>query len=266
MGMQGYALFVRLLNMGHDPAQMGLKATAGDVARWSSRVKLARNFRGLQIEGCSEHTLAGYSAFFQVFLTHSALERYLAIVGLSEDDLNSALFPDDPHESIRQFFAMDRSGKLFNFLHSRLKSKARNNLTACRDGTCGNVAFLSASVRHIFVHGHLAANSHDVNPKQVARACNVISAFLLKFMEYDFSRRVGDYYHSVARRQKSAPPGGQPSSEPDQVAERGRRTRPVPQPVVQGRSALGVSAAASRLTKRRSGPEPLSRHRSALRS
>src|SRR5437763_73440 len=62
----------------------GLKGTAGEIVRWSSRFKLARNFRGLQVDECSERTLRGYSGFFRVFLTHSALERYLPIVGLTE--------------------------------------------------------------------------------------------------------------------------------------------------------------------------------------
>src|SRR5437899_619730 len=65
---------------------MGLKGTAGDVVRWSSRVKLARNFRALQVEDCSEQTLAGYSALFQVFLTHSALELYRSVVNLTKED------------------------------------------------------------------------------------------------------------------------------------------------------------------------------------
>jgi hypothetical protein len=204
MGIQGYGIFVRLLNEGHSPEQMGLKGTAGEIARWSSRVKLARNFRGLQVDEYAERTLLGYNAFFRVFLTHSALERYLPIVGLTEDDLKDALLPHNPHDSIKRFFALDRSGKLFDFLHARLRPKLRNNLTACRDGTCCDVACISASVRHIFAHGHLAANSHDIDPGQVARACAIISDFLLGFMECDFSRRIAEYYQSVARDRKKA--------------------------------------------------------------
>src|SRR5262245_52699671 len=107
MGMQGCAIFIRLLKEGHSPEQMGLKATAGEFARWSSRVKLARNFRGLQVNEYSERTLLGYNAFFRVFLTHSALERYIAIVGMTEGDLKDALLPHNPHEPIKRFFALD---------------------------------------------------------------------------------------------------------------------------------------------------------------
>jgi len=200
MGMQGYGLFIRLLNGGHSPEQMGLKATAGDIVRWASRVKLARNFRGLQVEQYSERTLLGYSGFFRVFLTHSALERYLPIIGLTERELLEALRPHDPHVSIRQFFVGDRSGKLFNFLHSRLNQKLKNNLAACRDGTCADITCLSAAVRHIFAHGHLTANASDINPNQVSRACEGLSDFLVKFMESDFSKRIVGYYDRTVRK------------------------------------------------------------------
>src|SRR5262249_23709441 len=129
-------------------------------------------------------------------------ERYLPIVGWSAEDLKDAFLPYNPHEPIKQFFELDRSGKLFDFLHSRLNPKLRNNLAACREGTCSDVACLSASVRHIFAHGHLAANSHDLNPKRVARACKLISDFLLEFMECDFSQRIAEYCRGVAHTRK----------------------------------------------------------------
>jgi hypothetical protein len=210
MGIKGYGIFIRLLMEGHNPEQMGLKGTAGDVARWRSRVKLARNFRGVQIDEYSERSLLGYSAFFQVFLTHSALERYLEIVGLTLGNLENALLPYNPHEQMKQFFARDRSGKLFDFLHPRLNSNwLSSKLTACREGTCSNVGCLSASVRHIFAHGHLGATSHDINPKQVAHGCKGISDFLLAFMECDFTYRIGKYDLGIARERISVSSGGQ---------------------------------------------------------
>lgn len=204
MGIQGYGLFVRLLREGHTPEQMGLMTTSGEVVRWNSRVKLARNFRGLHVEDFAERTLLGYSAFFQVFLTHSALERYLPIVGLTEANLANALAPYNPHEPIKQFFALDRRGKLFDFLHARLKQKLRSNLAACRDGSSGDVTCLSAAVRHIFAHGHLGGTTNDINPNHAARACSVISDFLLEFMAHDFTSRIAEYYHKAGCTRRKA--------------------------------------------------------------
>jgi hypothetical protein len=231
MGIQGYGIFIRLLKEGHTPERMGLRGTVGDVTRWTARVRLARNFRGLEVEDYSEQTLRGYSAFFQVFLTHSALERYLPIVGLTDRDLKDALLPHKPEEPIRQFFALDRSGKLFDFLHARLKPKLQANLVACRDGICCDVACLSAAVRHIFAHGHLAANAHDINPNQVSRACKVISDFLLDYMEYDFTKKIGEYYRTVASTREGQAERGSVQAEPSATAARPPEVRPGPRTI-----------------------------------
>lgn len=206
MGIQGYGLFIRLLNEGHSPEQMGLKGTSGDVVRWKSRVKLARNFRGVHVEEIAERTLLGYSAFFQVFLTHSALELYLPIVGLPKKRIPAAvLAPHSPHEPIKQFFALDRKGRLFDFLHARLEQDTlKRDLTACREGTCYDVDRISAAIRHIFAHGHLGGTSNDINPTQVARACAIISDFLLDFMGNDFTTRITAYYHDAGCNRKKA--------------------------------------------------------------
>jgi hypothetical protein len=210
MGIQGYGLFLRLLKEGHTSEQMGLKGTGGEVVRWNSRVKLARNFRGLHVDDFSERTILGYSAFFQVFLTHSALKRYLPIVGLTESALAAALAPHNPRETIQQFFALDPKGKLFDFLHARLNQKLQRNLAACRVGTCCDLTCISASVRHIFAHGHLGGTVNEINPNHVARACAIVSDFLLEFMAFDFTSRIAAYYHSAGCARKKVKDSSRP--------------------------------------------------------
>jgi hypothetical protein len=194
---QGFAIFAGLLRKGHSAEQMNLKGTNGDVSRWNSRVKLARNFRGIQIDSYSSRTLKGYNAFFQVFLTHSALERYLKIIGAKEDQIELLLKTHEPDRVVKDFFRSDKNCKLFEFLHRWVNPRLKTELTRCRDGTSCNVCHLSASIRHVFVHGHMAATSNDMNPTDVAVACNAISDFLLDFMEYDFTSRIGDYLKSI---------------------------------------------------------------------
>jgi hypothetical protein len=203
MPVQGFGIYVRLLKQGHTSQLMGLKGKDGDVARWNSRVKLARNFRGLHIIDCSDKTLKGYNALFQVFLTHSALERYLEIIDMKDDHLEPLLQPYSPDKTIKEFFDHDKKGKLFEFLSRRLTPRLRSKLTACRDGTCTNVCCLSASVRHIFAHGHLTAHSYGMNPNQVFAACNAVSEFLLDFMDSDFTMRVGDYDRGLAAKPRA---------------------------------------------------------------
>jgi hypothetical protein len=201
MAIRGFGIYIRLLKSGHSLDQMGLKGTASDVPRWNARVKLARDFQGLAVPSLSEKTLKGYNAFFQVFLTHSALERYLNLIGATTDHLEPLLQPYEPKETIKEFFGYDKKGRLFDFLHERLdKERARNRLKACREGTCCNVAHVSAAVRHIFAHGHLTAHAHGINPNQVASACGTISEFLLNFMDADFTLRMIEYERSLALR------------------------------------------------------------------
>jgi hypothetical protein len=200
MPSQGFGIYVQLLKSGHSSKQMGLKGTESDVARWNARFRLARSFRGLDVESYSDLTTKGYSAFFQVFLTHSALERYVEIIGMSIDELEPLLQPHDPEKTIKEFFNYDKKGKLFDFLHGKLKSQMKTKLTACRDGACHNVGSISASVRHIFVHGHLTPNSRDMNPNHLASACGAVSEFLLDFMECDFTARVAQYARSLKAR------------------------------------------------------------------
>lgn len=201
MDIQGYRVFWQLMKQGHDPGEMGFKGTIGEISRWSSRFKLARNLQGLSVAECSDRTLMGYHAFFKVFLTHSAMERYLPIVGLIDSTLKDALMPYNPREVVHQFFELDRSGKLFDFLHSRVNPRLKGALTACREGVTHDIFCLSAAIRHIFAHGHLAANSNDIDPKRVSRACEGVANFLLDFMECDFSRRISEYHQSSVGNQ-----------------------------------------------------------------
>ena len=200
MPIQGFGIYIRLLKSGHSLDQMGLNGSESDVPRWNARIKLARNFRGLKIVSCSDRTLKGYNALFQVFLTHSALERYMSIIDVSEDNLEPLLQPYNPVKAIEDFFGHDQKGKLFDFLHKRVNPRLKARLTACREGRCCNVASLSASVRHIFAHGHLTANSYGINPNHVASACGTVSDFLLDFMENDFTMRIVEYERSLTAR------------------------------------------------------------------
>jgi hypothetical protein len=194
---QGFAVFAGLLRKGHSADQMNLKGTNGDVSRWNSRVKLARNFRGIQVDSYSSETLKGYNAFFQVFLTHSALELYLKIIDVKDSQVEQLLKSLEPEKVVKNFFGNDKDGRLFTFLHRWVRPKLKTDLTRCRDGSCCNVCHLSASIRHVFVHGHMAARSNEMNPTHVAAACNAISDFLLDFMEYDFTSRIGDYMKTI---------------------------------------------------------------------
>lgn len=194
MGLQDFARFNALYRKGHDPNRMGFHATAGDITRLSYRMKLARGFRGLDVEDYSADSIEGYNAFFRVFLTHSVLEQYLEVTKHKLDDVESALAPFDPKVVIDCFFQNDPNDKLYKFLCSKLTNKRlKTNLMDCRVGKSVNVAYISASIRHIFAHGHLTANAKGINPKKIHVGCKTICDCLLNFIDHDFSKRIYEY-------------------------------------------------------------------------
>lgn len=210
MSSRAIKAFFELYSAGHSPERMDISGSAGDINRLSSRVRLAKAFRGICLEGYSESTTLGYNAFFQVFLTHSALERYLALIDTKVEDMEAVLSPYGPEEVVREFFRLDSNGRLFDFLHARVKQRLKGHLTACRDGTSSNVGTISASIRHIFAHGHLTANANDQDPRRCYRACGMVSEFLLAFIDEHFSQKIDQY-----RRGEGLGPSGSVDPLPD---------------------------------------------------
>ena len=112
---------------------------------------------------------------------------------ISMDGLEEVLRPFEPQSVVKVFFDLDKDGKLFQFLHERLHGRMPEKLTKCRDGESANVGLLSAAIRHIFVHGHLASRSNGVSPARLSKACKTISDFLLRFMDLHFEQRIDAY-------------------------------------------------------------------------
>ncbi|MEI2580070.1 hypothetical protein [Scytonema sp. PRP1] len=200
MELQGFAKFHHLLKLDPNPSSIGFgtKVRAGDIIRFASRVRLAKNFKGINLEGYSQETNDGYDAFFLVFLTHSALERFLEINSLELDALDSLMAPYNPEKVIQKFVEKDKKGLLYDFLYEKLNNKKlKVKLSDCRNYNSTNVAYISASIRHIFAHGHLCAHSNGVHPKNVYSICTSISDFLVTFMDAEFGKKIDEYYSKV---------------------------------------------------------------------
>lgn len=199
MGLTSFAQFQQLLQSNHDPAVMGFgsNASAGDINRLSSRFRLAKNFRGIKLEGYAPETVSGYDAFFQVFLTHSVLERFLEINSVSLNQLDELLRVNySPEKVIQEFVEKDREGLFFKFLYKRLNNNLKAKLQECREYRSVNVGYISASIRHIFAHGYLCAHSEGMNPQNANVICNSVSSFVLDFIDAEFTRKITDYCHA----------------------------------------------------------------------
>jgi hypothetical protein len=196
-GLQGFAKFCQLVRLNHNLESIGFssKVSVGDINRFNSRVKLARNFRGIDLEGYNPETISGYDGFFQVFLTHSALERFLKINSLNLHELETWIAPYHPEKVIQEFVDKDPAKLLYKFLYKHLdKERQKTKLSDCRNFKNKNLAYISASIRHIFAHGHLCANSNKIKPENVNMICVLLSDFLIDFMDAEFTKKIEDYY------------------------------------------------------------------------
>jgi len=63
--------------------------------------------------------------------------------------------------------------------------------------------YISAAIRHIFVHGHLAANANGAKPKKIAEGCMLVSDFLLDFMDAEFTKSMEECEKRIEDKEAS---------------------------------------------------------------
>lgn len=105
--------------------------------------------------------------------------------------------PYNPEKVIQKFVEKDKKSLLYDFLYEKINKNLKPKLRDCRNYNSTNVPYISASIRHIFAHGHLCAHSNGVNPKNVYSICTSISDFLLTFMDAEFAKKIDEYYSKV---------------------------------------------------------------------
>lgn len=202
MGLESFKRYQDLNDLNYFPPRISFapKVDGGDINRLNARVNLAKSFRGINLDGISEKTVAGYDAFFQIVLTHSALERFAEVHGHSKnfDTMSEPMFSQGSAKVVGGFFAKDKKGQLYDFLSERITDqKLKAKFGACRSGESSNVAHISAVVRHIFAHGYLCANANGMSPQAVHSACMSVSNFLLRFMDAEFTKKIDACYERI---------------------------------------------------------------------
>jgi hypothetical protein len=198
MANRGFAFFSKLIAQGHTPAAMGFHGRAGDVSRLAFRIKLTKCFQGIKLDTYSQATIKGYDALFRIFLIHSALEQFLFVTNRKLDDLEDSFRQYGSEETIRRFFEIDQPGKIFKFISEKLTNKKlQAKLKKCRERQCHNIGYVSAAIRHIFVHGELSAHPKGASPSQVYRACLLISDFLVTYIDKELFRIVNEYWQKT---------------------------------------------------------------------
>lgn len=161
-----------------------------DINELNNRYRLAKSFKGLKLSGYSDMTIIGYEAFFQVFLSHSALERSLKLLGFDKtSQLANVLSPYKPKQVISEIINEDLENRLFKFVYDHLDSeKLLIQFKRIYAGEEHNIFQISASIRHIFAHGYLTANANKIYPPRIKKICKKLSDFTLDFIDSEFTK------------------------------------------------------------------------------
>jgi hypothetical protein len=203
VGLNSWDDYQRLIKMAFYPRKYLLApgVSGADVNRLHTRVRLAKRFQGISVEGYSPKTILGYDGLFQAFLTHSALETFIKFRGPVKDDkldaLSTLMTQYGGREVLQGCFQKDKNGTLYNFLHKRVNHRLKDRLRRCRSEETDNVGYLSACIRHIFAHGELSANADNVNPMHLHSLCLSVSDFLLDLIDTEFTKKVDACYERI---------------------------------------------------------------------
>lgn len=182
-------------------ALFGFKLPIGDVNRFRARYRVAKCFRGVELEDYREATTAGYSALCRVMFVWSAFETFLQINGIKPRDVKKVASDLEKHGSkkiLSQIQRIDKGEKFYRFIDERVNPTHKDQLADYFKGNPCNIAYLASAIRHIFAHGWLSPNANEVDPKAVVEICDVLSDFLLTFMDTEFSRHVYIFSEKMA--------------------------------------------------------------------
>lgn len=173
-----------------DPKAYGFSASVADINRWGARFRSARAFKGLELEGYSQAVQAGYSALCRVVFTWSAFERFLPIVGFTQDTC-SPLFASPASAAVaHQVAQLDAERRFYGFVHSRANTTHKTELSLWQNNDPYNFTYLVSAIRHIFAHGYLTPSVEGMDPADCCRICDLLCDHLLEIMDNEFTRKV----------------------------------------------------------------------------
>lgn len=195
---------------------LGFTGTKFDFYRFTNRFRLAVSFTGMNLDGFTDETTAGYDALTRVFFTWSAFERYAHLAG--EHPPFIGLFAHHPRKYIQGLAAhcraQDPEHRLCEFL---VKQSILENheiyLGKFRDGHDFSVLTLAASIRHIFAHGMLTAHPNGLPAANLANIGRSLGNFLIHFVRSDFARRLAIAESRSAMKKEADPADGPASRE-----------------------------------------------------
>jgi hypothetical protein len=177
------------------PRAFGFSVELTEINRWAARYRAAASYEGAVLaQYQSQDTKLAYSALIRATLVWSAFERFLPIVGLSQNTSGDLLNRYGAVQIGNEVRKLDEDARLFKYIQSKVTNPtlARELESYFKDSTF-NASYLLSAIRHIFGHGHLTPGSNETNASVTANICNRLCDFHLHVMNSEFNEHVAEF-------------------------------------------------------------------------
>lgn len=186
--LKGYKEFCAIRELQVKPRHLGLNGKTGDVNRLNARVKMAKSFTGMQLEGYKESTVDAYTSMFRVFLSFTAFEVFGYLKGHQPYQFME-YYPRHPWDEVSATIRNCDPG--WTFTHSLMEMIGEGGnrwaLQQFKDGKFSNPMNYAQAIRNAFAHGHLTAHAGGADPDKVKVVCDALSTLLIGILDTEFS-------------------------------------------------------------------------------
>lgn len=176
-----------------NPEVLNLAGSMGDVNRFGARFRMAKAFRGLNLDDYSLSSIQGYSALCRVMFTWSAFEQFMKVIDTKQLNLSQLLAKHNTSTLQQQIRLLDVDDRLYKFIYDRVNPRHKAELDNYFNTDPCNVTYLASAIRHLFAHGTLTPNANQVEPRVVVEVCELLSCELIKIMDIEFSERIVNF-------------------------------------------------------------------------
>lgn len=157
-----------------------------EVYRFGNRYRLAHAFRGMDLEGYSAATRAGYDALTKCSLYYSAFERFMAATNTHLHHFNA-----DAGQCLAELRATEPTLVFLRFVFSKLtKNSERAEWQRFLQGGSCSPLTLAKGVRHIFLHGDLTPSAGNTEPAVASAICDRLALAVKRPIDRVFQERV----------------------------------------------------------------------------
>lgn len=181
------------------------------ILSFQGRYKLARNFKGIVVEGYRERTLVSYNLGFQVFLTYTALERLAKIVRKNHHtvEINNPKIA----QNLRSVYVVQQ-----NSIRAVLaKTQFAQSFDDFMSGKTDNIRIMATALRMLVFAGHFSFSSTSTLMPLHIRALQELNEAILKYCVQSFEA----WFNKKRKKGEdpAAAPGTKAEEEEDELAE-----------------------------------------------